>query len=220
MWHMGGVQFNTNTSRIFRHLTRRSDHDITHFQDAMREFALHGRDNLFIIQSPSGPQDKPDRRGVHSCRPTAPCLAAFLAAAKPYMYIYCQWDEGVDLLTETTFPEMNYLLGEPESDAIEVETDVWRRRFGRGNVNMTVVFWDNIRKTGNISWADVPPPPPPPPGLWCDPTTFRNNTAYADGPGLGYVPAASATACCAKCLAAKRKAACGSHSIWSLASAT
>ena len=44
--------------------------------------------------------------GVHSCQPTEACLAAFLAAAKPYMYIYCQWDEGVDLLKETTFPEM------------------------------------------------------------------------------------------------------------------
>ena len=119
-------------------------------------------------------------------------------AAKPYMYIYCQWDEGVDLLAETMFPEMDYRLGEPESDAVEVETDVWRRRFGGGNVNssarMTVVFWDNVRKTGNISWADVPPSPPPPPpppppspDAWCDPTTFRNNTAYADGPCLGCV---------------------------------
>jgi len=42
---------------------------------------------------------------VHGA-PNRNCLAAFLAAAKPYMYIYCQWDEGVDLLKETTFPEM------------------------------------------------------------------------------------------------------------------
>ena len=171
----------------------------------MREFALHGRDDLFIIQSPSGPQDKPDRRGVRSCQPTARCLAAFLVAAKPFMYIYCQWDEGVDLLAETTFPEMDYRLGEPEGDAVEVETDVWRRRFGGGNVNsttqMTVVFWDNVRKTGNISWANVPPPPP---GT-CDPATFRENTAYADGPGLAEVPAASAVACCTQCFAAEAK---------------
>ena len=106
---------------------------------------------------------------MHSCQPTEACLAAFLAAAKPYMYIYCQWDHGEDLLAETTFPDMDNLLGDPESDAVQIEPHVWRRRFGgsNGTANMTVVFWDNIKKTGNISWAGVlppPPPPPPPPG--------------------------------------------------------
>jgi len=92
----------------------------------------------------------------------------------------------------------DYMLGDPESDAVQVEPDVWRRRFGGSNrsndgaTNMTVVFWDNIKKTGNISWAGATPPPPPPPGALCDPTTFRQNTAYADGPGIGKVPAASA----------------------------
>ena len=53
-----------------------------------------------------------------------------------------------DLLTETTFPEMDYVLGDPEGAAVEVAPNVWRRRFGGGNAtqataNMTVVFWDN-----------------------------------------------------------------------------
>ena len=93
--------------------------------DSMRKFALHGKGagigaDVFIIQSPSNHGDAPDQHGVNSCQPTTQCLAAFLAAAKPYMYIYCQWDKGVNLLKETTFPEMDYVLGDPESNAVEV----------------------------------------------------------------------------------------------------
>ena len=185
--------------------------------DAMREFALHGKSksDVFIIQSPRA---RPIT--MEACQPTEKCLAAFLAAAKPYMYIYCQWDKGEDLLNETTFPEMDYLLGEPESDAVEVDPGVWRRRFGGGGNgtthNMTVVFWDNKKKTGNISWAGhppptptpTPPPPPPPPGAVCNPATFLNNTAYADGTGLAEVEAVSAVACCTKCAAAEASSGC------------
>jgi hypothetical protein len=84
--------------------------------DAMRDFAENGKPgqwgDLFITQSPTNHGDAPDKRGVNSCKPDESCLAAFLAAAKPYMYIYCQWDKGEDLLKETTFPEMDYHLGE------------------------------------------------------------------------------------------------------------
>ena len=90
---------------------------------------------------------------------------------------------------------------------------MWRRRFGGSSTggNMTVVFWDNNNKKGNISWAGhpaPPPPPPPAPGTLCDPTTFSANTAYADGSGLATVNAASAVGCCTKCAAAEAKDGC------------
>ena len=106
----------------------------------------------FIIQSPSGPQDKPDRRGVQSCQPTEACLAAFLAAAKPYMYIYCQWDHGEDLLKETTFPEMDFKLGAPHGKAVQTSKDQWTRKFGDAS-KPTVVSWDNAKHTGSVKWA-------------------------------------------------------------------
>ena len=190
--------------------------DVCAFDD-MQEFALHGKSesDVFIIQSPRA---RPHT--MEACQPTEACLAAFLAAAKPYMYIYCQWDKGEDLIKETTFPEMDYVLGDPESDAVEVEPGVWRRRFGGGSkgiTNMTVVFWDNNKKTGNISWAGhghPPPPSPPsspplpPPGAVCNPATFLDNTAYADGTGIAEVKAASAVACCTKCAAAEATRGC------------
>eukprot|EP00036_Acanthoecidae_sp_10tr_P014772 CAMPEP_0206291816 /NCGR_PEP_ID=MMETSP0106_2-20121207/3311_1 /ASSEMBLY_ACC=CAM_ASM_000206 /TAXON_ID=81532 /ORGANISM="Acanthoeca-like sp., Strain 10tr" /LENGTH=841 /DNA_ID=CAMNT_0053722381 /DNA_START=158 /DNA_END=2683 /DNA_ORIENTATION=- len=134
--------------------------DVCSFDD-MRAFAQNGKGNIFTIQAPAGHGDRPDKRGINSCKPDETCLAAFLTAAEPYMYMYCQWDEGEDLMSETTFPEMDYHLGNPEGPAVEVSPNVWRRRFG-GNATAepTVVFWDNNRKTGNISWAGVPPPPP------------------------------------------------------------
>ena len=188
--------------------------------DSMRAFALHGKtvpwQNLFVVQAPTTRGEGPDNRGHNSCQPDEACLAAFLAAAEPYMYIYCQWDHGEDLLNETTFPEMDYHLGNPEGSAVELEPNVWRRRFGGGAggrdaSNMTtVVFWDNNRKTGNITWAgepNPPPPPPPPPppnpppppGSTCSGSGFLSDTIYRDGAGLGLRPAVGPTACCRQC---------------------
>jgi hypothetical protein len=170
----------------------------------MRAFALHGKtapwQNLFVVQAPTTRGEGPDNRGHNSCQPDEVCLAAFLAAAEPYMYIYCQWDHGEDLLNETTFPEMDYLLGTPEGSAVELEPNVWRRRFGGGAggqdaSNMTVVFWDNNRKTGNITWAGEPNPPPPPGSC----SGFLNDTVYRDGTGLGHRPAVGPIACCRQC---------------------
>ena len=181
--------------------------------DAMRAFAEHGKPapwgGLFVVQAPAAHGDAPDRRGHNSCKPDEVCMAAFLAAAKPYMYIYCQWDDGEDLLAETTFPEMHYHLGPPEGPAAEVAPNVWRRRFGGvspggaiDEANMTVVFWDNNEKVGNITWAGHPRPPPaptpPPPATGCNATGFRRDIAFSDY-SFKVVATRSAEACCQMC---------------------
>ena len=89
-------------------------------------------------------------RGTRSCIPTEKCLAAYLTAVKPYTYLHCGYNKD-KLIPDTYFPEMDYPLGEPESDAVETApgSNVWSRKFKSG----THTQWDNNKKTGTVSWA-------------------------------------------------------------------
>ena len=112
------------------------------------------------------------------CRPNASCLAAFLAAVEPGIYMHCGYNgaphggqgpgrqpPGVyDLLGVTSFPESDRFLGAPNGSATETApgSNVWRRFFGDQR-NPTVVEWDENRQAGHIDWAGSGPTPPPVP---------------------------------------------------------
>lgn len=92
----------------------------------------------------------------NTCKPSESCLAAYLAAAEPYTYLHCMGNTGAqggggndDFLGMTSFPEMDYQLGEPHGKAVQQSTGVWVRRFGEG----TVVSWNSKSKKGTIQWA-------------------------------------------------------------------
>lgn len=84
--------------------------------------------------------------------PTENCIAAFLAAAKPYMYMsrLASDPEVFDAFTEHSH---EYPLGDPHSAAVEVHPGVFRRRFGpvKGapGTKVTEVWWDNNLKVGS-----------------------------------------------------------------------
>jgi len=84
------------------------------------------------------------------CRITPNCLASYLAAVQPYVYLHC-YDNSDSLLNRTNFPEIDNPLGEPDSDAQETEpgSQIWKRRFASG----TLVTWDNNKKTGEVEWS-------------------------------------------------------------------
>lgn len=86
------------------------------------------------------------------CIPKENCIAAYLAAAEPGTYMHCVYN-GDDLLSHTSFPEMDYVLGEPKGPAKETKqgSNVWMRHFASG----TVVTYDNNKKTGNVAWANA-----------------------------------------------------------------
>merc|ERR1711957_1048465 len=94
------------------------------------------------------------------CKPSAKCLAAYLAAVQPYTYLHCMGN-GDDVIGKTYFKEMDYDLGAPDGDAQETKpgSQIWKRSFASG----TNVTWNNNKKTGSIQWAGAPPAPPPPP---------------------------------------------------------
>lgn len=116
--------------------------------DSIREMQANGqktRENLTLHLTVAEAKSK----GSHSsCKPDESCIAAFLAAAQPYTYMHCMGNTD-DLLGETTFPEMEYKIGEPKGDAHETEKGVWRRDFASG----TFVVWDNNVKQGTVTWA-------------------------------------------------------------------
>jgi hypothetical protein len=72
-------------------------------------------DGIIKAQTTSG-QSVFEARG--SCKPSEKCLAAFLAAAEPGTYMHCL-HTGDDLLTATTFLEMDFPLGAPNTTATE-----------------------------------------------------------------------------------------------------
>ena len=97
----------------------------------------------------------------NSCIPSESCIAAFLAAAEPYTYLHCMGNTGHqggggndDLLGSTTFPEMDFKLGEPHSKAVEGPKGIWVRKFGDEHTP-TIVTWDNNEKKGTVLWAEL-----------------------------------------------------------------
>jgi hypothetical protein len=87
---------------------------------------------------------------LKNCIPTETCLAAYLTAVQPYTYLHCMYNKD-KLIPDTSFPEMDYPLGEPESDAKETApgSNVWTRKFKSG----THTSWDNNKKKGTVTWA-------------------------------------------------------------------
>eukprot|EP01063_Lacrimia_lanifica_P014015 TRINITY_DN2063_c0_g1_i2.p1 TRINITY_DN2063_c0_g1~~TRINITY_DN2063_c0_g1_i2.p1 ORF type:complete len:374 (+),score=174.76 TRINITY_DN2063_c0_g1_i2:60-1181(+) len=77
------------------------------------------------------------------CAPSPKCLAAYLTAAEEGTYLSCFMD------APQHFPEMDYTLGAPDGPAEERAAGVYRRRFASG----TVAWWDNNKKTGNVTWG-------------------------------------------------------------------
>jgi hypothetical protein len=138
------------------------------------------------------------------CQPDPNCIAAYLAAVQPGVYLHCLYN-GDDLVADTGFPEMDYALGPPDGPATEVPapgSNVWRRTFGAG----VVVLYDNNlrRKNGTVTWPNRPPPPPPPtPGsLTCGAggvpsSELVNFTFGADD--VAVKPTPSAQSCCTLC---------------------
>jgi hypothetical protein len=88
----------------------------------------------------------PGPDGKSTCRPTANCLASFLAAAQRGNYLAC-FHGGA---TPTLFPEQEYPLGPPDGPAVERHSGVWHRTFGNGSA---VVVWDNKAGKGNVTWS-------------------------------------------------------------------
>merc|ERR1711957_1125738 len=80
------------------------------------------------------------------CKPSAKCLAAYLAAVQPYTYLHCMGN-GDDVIGKTYFKEMDYDLGAPDGDAQETKpgSQIWKRSFASG----TNVTWNNKKKTGS-----------------------------------------------------------------------
>jgi hypothetical protein len=87
-----------------------------------------------------------------SCIPTQSCLGAFLTAARKYTYLHCT-DNDDDFAAKVVFPEMNYPLGAPRSDAVETApgSQIWTRTFASG----TVSTWNNNTKVGTVDWAHL-----------------------------------------------------------------
>jgi hypothetical protein len=54
----------------------------------------------------------------NTCKPSESCLAAFLAAAEPYTYLHCGYNDE-KFLSGTSYPEMDYYLGAPHGLATE-----------------------------------------------------------------------------------------------------
>ena len=158
-----------------------------------------------------------------SCAASESCLAAYLAAVEPGIYLHCQYSEGrpdqdrgaFDLLGQTTFPEMDIYLGPPNGSAAETApgSNVWRRFFGGDTTRApTVVEWDDERQRGQISWSGQPlkpplppaPPPPPSPPAPVVPAACGKllmNTGIGP-PDLGNATVvSSATQCCESCRA-------------------
>ena len=156
---------------------------------------------------------KASRGQANSCRPSEKCLAAFLAAAEPYVYMHCQYN-GPDLMGVSAFPEMDYPLGDPDGPAVEVRSGVWRRRFGgdahgAGGGKVTEVWWDNNAKDGNVTWGNAPPTPAPTPApvMSCANagnstrrrSTVMSNTTFGEDDVAHAHDVETAAACCALC---------------------
>ena len=118
--------------------------------DELREEYADPIYNEYTNSSVNIIEASPRGRGGHGCIPTAKCLAAYLTALQPYTYLHCVYNEDA-LISDTYFPEMDYPLGEPESDAVETApgSNMWTRKFKSG----THTLWDNNKKTGTVSWA-------------------------------------------------------------------
>jgi hypothetical protein len=93
------------------------------------------------------------------CKPSRACLAAFLTAVEPGVYLHCLYS-GEDLIPTSYFPEIDYPLGSPHGPAHEVPhigSGVWERTFGQG----VVATWDDVANTGDVVFPGRIPPPPP-----------------------------------------------------------
>eukprot|EP00040_Diaphanoeca_grandis_P003269 m.24433 g.24433 ORF g.24433 m.24433 type:complete len:425 (+) comp14608_c0_seq1:64-1338(+) len=100
------------------------------------------------------------------CQPKPEVLIQFLAAAEKYTYMHCmgntnETDGGTTVIEMTTWPEMDYALGEPDGPAVEVPTkgsNVWHRTFASG----AWVTWDDTKQNGSYYFPGHPPYPNPP----------------------------------------------------------
>ena len=72
--------------------------------DSIREAHAHGLDVVEVSHASDN---------GNACHPDMDCLAAFLAAAKPYTYLTCFAS------APPSWPEMRYPLGEPAGLAVE-----------------------------------------------------------------------------------------------------
>ena len=107
----------------------------------------------------------------NTCKPSTSCLVAFLAAAEPYTYLHCGYNDA-KLLSGTSYPEMDYYLGAPHGLATEVPAGVWTRLFsgalrgGPAGSNTTVVVYNSGEAPSTIEWGNgqgrVPAPAPAP----------------------------------------------------------
>jgi hypothetical protein len=107
-------------------------------------------------------------KGGGGCSPSKNELVQYLAAADKYTYLHCMLsvDEakpGGDFVAQTTWPEMDYKLGAPNSSAYEVPSKgsrVWRREFASG----AWVEWNNNpgKLQGEYYFPGHSPPSPPP----------------------------------------------------------
>ena len=79
-------------------------------------------------------------------------LQAYLAAVEPGTYMHCLYN-GDELINSTTFPEMEYPLGNPTGPATEKVkgSGKWARSFASG----TSVVWDDNTKKGSVSWGHL-----------------------------------------------------------------
>ena len=223
-WHAWGTEFiqdvlsKTTGGPVFcGPLAKMGGTDACSFR-AVRNARINKPPGFVIEAKPSS------LAGNSSCAPSESCLAAYLAAAEPGVYLHCQYNEGrpdqekgpFDLLGQTTFPEMDWYLGPPNGSAVETApgSNVWRRFFG-GNAThaATVVEWaDDERQRGQISWSGQPPKPPLPPAPPTPPPSpgpvvpavcghLQVNTGIGP-PDLGNATVVSSAAqCCESCRA-------------------
>lgn len=105
------------------------------------------------------------------CQPSRSCLAAYLAAVEPGIYLHCLYN-GPALIESTYFPEMNYPLGPPDGPAVEVPmgSGVWKRRFASG----VIATWNDNDMVGDVDFPGHPREAREPEEvLLCEPTMVR-----------------------------------------------
>ena len=159
----------------------------------------------------------------NTCKPSTSCLAAFLAAAEPYTYLHCGYNDA-KLLSGTSYPEMDYYLGAPHGLAIAGPAGVWTRLFGGAlhggpaGSNATVVVYNSGEGPSTIEWGNgqgrgPAPAPPPGPGPSPAPTPGpvpHNGTKVCPKvymsqgmrkANVGQVEAADWSTCCGRCAA-------------------